>query len=706
MKINNKSYLLAALVVFVIAIAVAWMFGDFVDESSHDKCPECVCPEKYPEHNFTCPECVCPKQECPKVECPKAEYPKIECPKPAGNVTIITKVRNLGNANFDVGKVKFIAGSNMQTSVVNSSFTWNSSQSDKISVFFDLNYSCPECPKCESEDCSCSCPTCPICPECHEQERPDLSVVNISLNPETINAGDTLNINAIIKNLKNVSAGYVRVLFEIDNFTKQVFVYLSANSTENVSFEWIANEGNYTLTIKADDNDMINETNETNNEYSFNVTVLPTVCNPYNFREVWNSNDIIDGFVDGIAIGDLNSNGKDEIVAVTTNYYIPSSQKGWYGKNSIYIFEENRSNSYVKQWSGDICGGRDVTISDVNNDNKPEIIIGNSKHLASFKDYSGDDYLVVLEKNNNSVSWNISWNISIPVDKVLAGDVDGDTLNEIVAIGNKGIYVFKFNGSGYYMVWQNSSIASTIMDIGDVDNDGINEIVVEGKGIYIFKWDKDKNNYSIYWMNATISTKDVDITDINNDSKNEIIATSNNILYIIKCNNSSCNVIAESTYNIPSWCKRQIDINIGAINDKVVILHGCVSCIGSVFCTGSFLSVYDFNNNSILNVWEKPHIEEFMAGIYFNENITQYIDEKTSTILFGVHGKGTIAGSLKIFKRKCKKGDYNCDCKINSYDFVEFARAYGKDFAPSWADFNDDGKIDKIDLQEFIKKIE
>ncbi|NCN64601.1 MAG: hypothetical protein GW779_00665 [Candidatus Altiarchaeum hamiconexum] len=216
----------------------------------------------------------CKKLECPKIECPNAECPK--CPEKIDEgkmIYIETRLNNTGNANLSDGRIKFYLKdlNNMirVESSLNHTFAFNSSIHDKALIIYDVNYSCEKCKECSSCGCgSCYCSDC-ICPE---HEKPDLSVANVTFIGNLTTIGETIEIITLVKNLGNVYIDYTKVEIVIDNFTDYMFVHLNANSEKNLSFNWIVTEGEHTLTVSIDPENVTNETNKTNNKLTKKIT--------------------------------------------------------------------------------------------------------------------------------------------------------------------------------------------------------------------------------------------------------------------------------------------------------------------------------------------------------------------------------------------------------------------------------------------------
>ena len=110
------------------------------------------------------------------------------------------------------------------------------------------------------------------CPPC----KPDLTVTGLT-TPESIYANLSNTINATVSNIGEGDAYAFNVSLVADGSVVDTVSVagLKANESVNLSFTWTPTQaGEYELCVIADSNDGIVESNETNNEYCENVTVL------------------------------------------------------------------------------------------------------------------------------------------------------------------------------------------------------------------------------------------------------------------------------------------------------------------------------------------------------------------------------------------------------------------------------------------------
>ena len=112
--------------------------------------------------------------------------------------------------------------------------------------------------------------------------RPDLTVKNLTYAPQNPDSISVVNITAIIENIGNsvnLNLSEVNVSLFIDNLYKDSKILnLTGISERKVNFTWSASAGEHNITIKVDPGNLINETNETNNELTVNISVVRLSC--------------------------------------------------------------------------------------------------------------------------------------------------------------------------------------------------------------------------------------------------------------------------------------------------------------------------------------------------------------------------------------------------------------------------------------------
>lgn len=107
----------------------------------------------------------------------------------------------------------------------------------------------------------------------------DFCVTNISYTPSYITTGDRVTFSATVKNQGTIAGTAGTISFKVDGVQAAV----SANSTSQIApgaslvitagSSWTAISGSHTISATADSNNTTVETDETNNNYTTNITV-------------------------------------------------------------------------------------------------------------------------------------------------------------------------------------------------------------------------------------------------------------------------------------------------------------------------------------------------------------------------------------------------------------------------------------------------
>ena len=197
----------------------------------------------------------------------------------------------------------------------------------------------------------------------------------------------------------------------------------------------------------------------------------------------------------GIAVGDLNNDGNNEIV-VTTGIPGEPMVEGEGGDGYLHIFERSGGGTFSQAFqSGNIDAALGVTIVELDGSTYPEIGIATGyleivDATSGASDLHGEVRIWGYGGSSYSEEWS-SGDLEQIVGGIDSGDPDGDGDNELV-IGTGGdnresnqdtaeVRVYHYLGGTYALdgsVIDAGRYYAFGIDVGDVDNDGEEEITV------------------------------------------------------------------------------------------------------------------------------------------------------------------------------------------------------------------------------------
>ncbi len=182
-----------------------------------------------------------------------------------------------------------------------------------------------------------------------------------------------------------------------------------------------------------------------------------------------------DGYVYMAGLGDVDDDGKNEIVCAYENKVMVLN---WDAQNNEFIPTKiKRPDPLTDHPFGVVC-------KDCDNDGSDEILLSYYDPRITIFKWDGEDY---------TTQFDYTWPNGEPViEGIDVGDTDGDGLNE-VAVGVGKTYILQWNGATYIQ----EAVLPTfgwmaVVCIGDCDNDGKNEInagnVEVGTGQQFTEW--------------------------------------------------------------------------------------------------------------------------------------------------------------------------------------------------------------------------
>lgn len=268
-----------------------------------------------------------------------------------------------------------------------------------------------------------------------------------------------------------------------------------------------------------------------------------------NKKLLWRSDDIGGPFY-AVAKGDVDADGKDDIVAVSYD-----SESG-YGSGVLIIIDA-QTNKLKWKSNGDFfnqvwTGIHNVSIKDIDNDGQNEIII------AAGETYTGGIW-IVDGKNYSIKSSNIFNSDDIDTFYALTvDDVDNDGEQELIAASNSAIYSIR--PSDWAIEWKvsfsNFSFSKPIIRCADLNGDKNKETLVCNGEIQIING-LDQS----YWTSEENYYVNFDLFDVNEDGILDIVATTTNG-HIVTIDGKTLNIINDinpETETISSVRLQKID---------------------------------------------------------------------------------------------------------------------------------------------------
>jgi Secretion system C-terminal sorting domain/FG-GAP repeat len=374
--------------------------------------------------------------------------------------------------------------------------------------------------------------------------------------------------------------------------------------------------------------------------------------------------------VTNIAVADLDGDKDLDILWATG---ANNSEPDYY-----FVYDLN---SKTRLWQSTHYEGEFTAfdIGDLKNDHQNELVIGNYGYKNTYYDYP---LLIVLNAKDHSILWQNEAPDFLRVDNLTSvsiGDINNDGKNELLVGVDQGYaYTYVYELDSTYAIKRNIQISGMNivrdMKIADVDQDNENELVVTlgtniigstdpeewNNHIYIF----DGKTGSLEWQSKQLggissNIGSLCIGNIDNDDALEIVALKykslrdTSCLYIIDgkthdlIEKKGANYSAVDIADIDNDGKQEIII--GMDNGEISILDGSSLTekkhIKTNRKTISALKAYDLNNSN-------------SKQLIFADNYTLNIyDIKDSVIKWGSDTLGSFVGeynSLKI-------GDFDSD---------------------------------------------
>jgi len=318
-----------------------------------------------------------------------------------------------------------------------------------------------------------------------------------------------------------------------------------------------------------------------NGDDGLQINVLVNKGNgTYNTRKIYEMGNY---GVDRIAVGDVNGDGKQDIVAAGS-----SNEK-------IHIMLNNGSGGFSSVTSFDGDGTIfNIFLANIDGDSDLDIITGNHQYSPE-----GDSYSVFFNNGSGNFSSRTDYPVSDFINSIQVANIDGDSDNDLILgyeYGTK-ISVAKNNGSGVFGALSDFNGGSSLYTIKAVNLDGDSDIDVVAS-------DLDNNYPQIFTNNGTGSFTasngpslggtqlDILTADVDGDGDQDLIGGTSGVS--VAKNNGNGTFAAVTTYTgimEPSYWGTTTDVDSDGDQDVIFI--------GTKGDVGKDVVIVALNNQSV-----------------------------------------------------------------------------------------------------------
>jgi hypothetical protein len=213
-----------------------------------------------------------------------------------------------------------------------------------------------------------------------------------------------------------------------------------------------------------------------------------------------------------VRVGDFNSDGRQDVVSLASNVDV-------FLQNSSGTM--NPSVAYVVTHGGN----DDLEVGDVNNDGRQDIVILSGKTLG-----------ILLQNSSGTMNSPVYYVLTdAPITNgVAVGDINGDGRDDVAVTYNYNVAAFYQNVSGTLDAPVNyaSSGDTKPVDIGDVNGDGLGDVVSAGGPtleVHLQGSNGSLLPYELYTIpyETHYPLHSLEIGDINNDGANDVVLANN-----------------------------------------------------------------------------------------------------------------------------------------------------------------------------------
>jgi hypothetical protein len=234
-------------------------------------------------------------------------------------------------------------------------------------------------------------------------------------------------------------------------------------------------------------------------------------------EDLWSYNTT--GDVTDIAVGDLDGDGKDDVVAIELSLDTLTAISG-----------EGPGDWY---WQDTSIAGFAVAVGDINGDGWNEVIAGGGSAggmtrggtlEGGYTKFVMGDYMIKVYDKDGTILW--SYPVTGEVKDIEIGDVDGDGIDDIVACNNVvANHIYAIDGTGHDItgLWPITPPTPVVdLAIGQLDGQAGVDVAAIGGGVaclYVYN-----SAGSLIWSDSEVGGRTVEIGDVDGDGDNEVVA--------------------------------------------------------------------------------------------------------------------------------------------------------------------------------------
>lgn len=288
---------------------------------------------------------------------------------------------------------------------------------------------------------------------------------------------------------------------------------------------------------------------------------------------------------EAVAIGDVNGDGRNDVVLVTSYYFSPENDY------KLFVFLQDATGALQPPIKYNTAGTytnppRTVAIGDVDGDGFNDVVVG----------LSGLGLQVFPQSGTQLGTPTL---IATPYsDKIRIGDLNGDGRQDVAGIGWAGDKVGVFTRTSNGTLTLNAEYAAPHggyddLELGDLNNDTRTDIVVMSGQTYAIpniavltqKSDGTFSPFTPYTVGINLLTRGVGIGDINGDGLQDLVASipasapNSQIALFTQDGAGTLNPASTLASNDNPIAVDAKDLN-GDGRDDVIVLHGGLSKIG------------------------------------------------------------------------------------------------------------------------------